>query len=166
MLYLLLAAALCGVDQLFKLWVVHTIPLDGRIELIPGVLELTHIRNTGMAFSLFGNHTWVLAVVSGLVSLVLAILLLKGKFTGPEKTFLAMVLGGAVGNFIDRAFLGYVVDMINPVFVRFAIFNLADTFIDVGAVLFCVFYIVRTTREERKKRRGEGEELESDADGQ
>ncbi len=166
MLYLLLAAALCGVDQLFKYWVVQTIPLDGYLELIPGFVGLTHIRNTGMAFSMLSEHTWILAAVSGAVALSLTALILRGKLSGWEKASLALVLGGAVGNLIDRACLGYVVDMINPEFVRFAVFNLADTFIDVGAVLFCVLYIVRTTREEReKKRRKEGEKGDGDTDG-
>lgn len=167
MLYLLFAAALCGIDQLFKAWIVHTIPLNGYIKLIPGVVGLTHIRNTGMAFSMLSGHTWILAVVSAAVALALTVMILKGKFPRWEKLCLAMVLGGAVGNLIDRARLGYVVDMINPEFVRFAVFNLADTFIDVGAVLFCILYIVRTTREGRARKKGkEGENSDGDADGQ
>ena len=167
MIYLLLAAAVCAADQLFKLWVVHTIPPDGYLELIPGVVGLTNIRNTGMAFSMLAGHTWILTVVSAVVAAALIVLLARGKFTGWEKASLAMILGGAVGNLIDRAFLGYVVDMINPEFVRFAVFNLADAFIDVGAALFCVLYIVRTTREERKKRTAkEGENGDGDPDGQ
>ncbi len=167
MLYLLLAAILCGIDQLFKFWVVRTIPLDGYVELIPGFVGLTHIRNTGMAFSMLSEHTWLLATVSGVVALLLIWLILKGKLTGWEKMALALVLGGDVGNLIDRVFLGYVVDMINPEFVRFAVFNLADSFIDVGAVLFCVLYIVRSFREERAKRTSapKEESHDGDADG-
>ena len=167
MLYLLIAAACCAADQLFKFWVVRHIPLEGYVELIPGFVGLTHIRNTGMAFSLLSEHTWILAVVSGAVAVLLAWLLWKGKFTGWEKLGLALVLGGDLGNLIDRAFLGYVVDMINPEFVRFAVFNLADSFIDMGAVLFCLLYILRSLREERAKKaeRLKEEAHDGDADG-
>ena len=167
MLYILLAAVLCGADQLFKHWVSGTTPLGGTMDLIPGVLGLTHVRNTGMAFSMLSRHTWLLAVVSAVVALLLIWLILKGKLTGWEKMALALVLGGDVGNLIDRVFLGYVVDMINPEFVRFAVFNLADSFIDVGAVLFCVLYIVRSFREERAKRTSapKEESHDGDADG-
>ena len=150
MLYFLIAALICGADRLSKLWVVRNIPLSGSRALIPGVLELTLVRNTGMAFSMLSEHTWLLALVSAVVAAGIAVILVKGKFTRWEKVFLAFILGGALGNFIDRAFLGYVVDMINPVFMDFAVFNLADSFIDVGAVMFCVLYIVRSVREERE----------------
>lgn len=164
MLYLLIAAACCAADQLFKYWVVSHIPLEGYVELIPGVLGLTHIRNTGMAFSMLSGHTWVLAVVSGAVAALLVWLLFKGRFTGWEKLGLALVLGGDVGNLIDRAFLGYVVDMLNPEFVRFAVFNLADSFIDVGAVLFCLLYILRSLREEKAKKAAALKEARHDGD--
>ena len=152
MLYLLLAAVLCGADQLFKHWVSGTIPLGGTMDLIPGVLGLTHVRNTGMAFSMLSKHTWLLALVSAVVAAGLVWLLLRGKFTRWEKVCLALILGGAVGNLIDRALLGYVVDMFQTLFVRFAVFNLADSFIDVGAVVFCVLYLARTVREDREKK--------------
>ncbi len=164
MLYLLLAAALCAADQLFKMWVVGAIPLDGYVKLIPGVVGLTHIRNTGMAFSMLSEHTWLLAAISATVAVGLSLLILRGRFTRWEKVCLALVLGGAVGNLIDRARLGYVVDMINTEFMRFAVFNLADAFIDVGAVLFCVLYLIRTAREDRAKRLGRGGN-DGDADG-
>ena len=168
MLYFLIAALICGADRLSKLWVVRNIPLSGSRMLIPGVLELTHVRNTGMAFSMLSEHTWLLALVSAVVAAGIAVILVKGKFTRWEKVFLAFILGGALGNFIDRAFLGYVVDMINPVFMNFAVFNLADSFIDVGAVMFCVLYIVRSVREEREaKAKKQTPEVphDGDADG-
>ena len=141
MLYLLIAAACCAADQLFKFWVVRHIPLEGYVELIPGVVGLTHIRNTGMAFSLLSEHTWILAVVSGAVAVLLAWLLWKGKFTGWEKLGLALVLGGDLGNLIDRALLGYVVDMIEVDFMRFPVFNVADCFISCGCVLLMLHLV-------------------------
>lgn len=163
MLYLLIAAAVCAADQLFKLWIVSTIPLGGTLEVIPGFMGLTNVRNSGMAFSILSEHTWVLTLVSAAVAVALAVALLRGKFPRWEKVALALVMGGAVGNLIDRARLGYVVDMFQTLFVKFAVFNLADAFIDVGAALFCVLYIVRTLREEREKK-AEVKSDDSDAD--
>lgn len=165
MLYLLLAAVCCAADQIFKKWIVANITLGGTRDFIPGVLGLTHVRNTGMAFSMLAEHTWILTILSAVIALVLIYIILRGKFTGWEKAMLALILGGAVGNLIDRAFLGYVVDMFEPLFVDFAVFNLADSFIDVGAAVFCVLYIVRTLREDRRKKKTEEAPHDSDADG-
>ena len=165
MIYLLIAAVICGADQLLKHWIVTHLSLGGSAGFIPGVLGLTHVRNTGMAFSLLSEHTWLLALVSVLVIIVIAVLLLKSGFTTWEKICLALIMGGAAGNAVDRVFLGYVVDMFETLFVRFAVFNLADAFIDVGAVVFCVLYIVRTVREEKAKKAGGSESLESDRHG-
>ena len=151
MLYIIIAAACCAADQLFKKWIVANIALGGHMELIPGVLSLTNLRNTGMAFSMLSKHTWLLSLISAAVIIFIAVLLFRGKFTRWEKVCMAVIMGGAAGNLIDRVLLGYVVDMFETEFVDFAVFNLADAFIDVGAVLFCVLYIVRTVREDRKK---------------
>lgn len=165
MLFLLLAAVCCAADQLLKRWIVDNIVLGGTRELIPGVVGLTHVRNTGMAFSLFSEHTWVLALISAVAAAALVWLILRGRFTRWEKVMLALILGGAVGNLLDRAFLGYVVDMFQTLFVEFAVFNLADALIDVGAAVFCVLYIVRTVREDREKKASGEAGHESDTDG-
>lgn len=165
MLYLFLAAVCCAADQILKKWVAAHISLGGMRQFIPGVLGLTHVRNTGMAFSMLSRHTWVLTLVSAVVAAALVYLILRGKFTRWEKAMLALILGGAVGNLIDRALSGYVVDMFETLFVDFAVFNLADTFIDVGAAVFCVLYIVRTVREDRAKKASGEDGHGDDADG-
>ncbi len=149
MLYIILAAVLCGADQVLKWWVKGHIAFQGSAKLIPGVVGLTHVRNTGMAFSMLSGHTWLLALISVAVSVAVLWFLLRGKLPKWEKLSLSLVLGGALGNAVDRVFQGYVVDMFEFQFVNFAVFNLADVFIDVGAVVFCVLYIVRTVREEK-----------------
>lgn len=165
MLCILLAAVCVAADQALKLWVSANIPLGGVKPLIPGVMSLTHLRNTGMAFSLLSGHTWILAVISAAVAALLIWLIFRGRFTRWEKICMALILGGAVGNLIDRLINGYVVDMFKTEFVDFAVFNLADSFIDVGALIFCVLYIVRTVREDRAKKEREDGDDEGDADG-
>ena len=108
--YFLLAAALVVLDQLVKLLVLRFLPLGGRVPLIPHLVELTYVQNTGAAFSLFSRHTWVLAAVSLAVSLVLAAALWKGFFRHPlGKLALSLLLAGAVGNLIDRDTSGLII---------------------------------------------------------
>ena len=159
MTFIIIAAAVCAADQLLKYWVAANIAVGGYVPLLPGVIGLTHARNTGAAFSLLSEHTWILAAVSIVASLVILYFILAKKLPFWEKFALALVLGGAVGNAIDRAVLGYVVDMFSLEFVNFAIFNLADAFIDVGAALFLVLYIIRTSREDKNRRMPELDRL-------
>ena len=103
--------------------------------LIPGILGLTPARNTGMAFSLLSGHPWLLAGLS-LVMIAGAFLFLRGKQLSPlTRTGLMLMLGGALGNLADRLVLGWVPDMIEFLFVRFAVFNVADACLTVGCGL-------------------------------
>lgn len=141
-LYLLPALFLIGADQALKLFIREGLPLYTTRPLLPGVVELTYVQNTGAAFSLFSEHTWILALISALASLLLLFLLLWGTFPHPlAMTGLCLILGGAVGNLIDRVALGFVVDMFSLQFVNFAIFNIADIGVCLGGVLLFFFLI-------------------------
>ncbi len=125
------------------LW--NRIPETG-ITLIPGVLGLTRARNTGVAFSLFSGRPWLLAVLS-IGILAGAFFYLRGKrLSGLTRVGLMMMLGGALGNLWDRLFLGYVPDMIEFLFVRFAVFNLADA----GLVTGCALVMLALLRKEKE----------------
>ena len=127
-----IAAAVVIVDQLVK-WA--CLSLTGSVTLIPHVLALTYAENTGMAFSLFSGRAWGLGVVSA-ACILLGWVILRRYTLGPVSRIAAMLmLGGAVGNMIDRFLRGYVVDMFEALFVDFAIFNVADAALTVGAVL-------------------------------
>ena len=140
--YAVLAAALVALDQLVKYLVSHNIPLGGHVPLLPHLVELTYVENTGAAFSLFEEHTWILALISLVMSLVLAAALWKNFFRHPVgKVTLALLLAGAVGNLIDRVFRGFVVDMFNVLFMNFAVFNVADICVVVGGIAAAVYYL-------------------------
>ena len=103
--------------------------------LIPGVLQFTHARNTGMAFSMFSGKAWLLGVVSA-VCILAGWLILRRYRLGPLSRAAAMLmLGGAAGNMIDRFLRGYVVDMFEPLFIPFAVFNVADAALTIGTAL-------------------------------
>ena len=147
-LYFLLAAALVAVDQVVKYLVRAGIHLHTAVDFLPG-LDLTYVQNTGAAFSLLEEHTWILTIVSLVVSVLLTVLLVKKVFPRPfAMAALSMVLAGAVGNLIDRALLGYVTDMFETLFMRFAVFNVADICVVVGGIAFCVYYLFFHGKEE------------------
>lgn len=145
--YFVLAAAVVVVDQVVKYLVRTGIPLHVSLSFLPG-LDLTYLQNTGAAFSLFNQHTWVLALLSGVVSVLLAVALAKKVLPKPIGMLsLALLLGGAVGNFIDRLLFGFVTDMFATTFMNFPVFNVADIGVVVGGVLLCIHVIFTYSKE-------------------
>lgn len=142
MSYFLLAIALIALDQLVKYLVLTYIPLHGSVPFLPYLMDLTFVKNTGAAFSMLSEHTWMLTACSLVMSIVLAVAVWKKFFVHPlGRTALTLVLAGAVGNLIDRAFRGYVVDMFRTLFIDFAVFNVADICVVVGGIAAGVYYI-------------------------
>ena len=144
MLYFLLAAALVALDQVVKLQVMTHIPVGEHVPFLPYLVDLTYVRNTGAAFSIFSEHTWILAGISLVMSVLLGWCLWKGiPFQKPlGRLTVTLLLAGAVGNLIDRAFRGYVVDMFNVLFMDFAVFNVADICIVVGGFAAFAYYVL------------------------
>ena len=143
-----LAAAVVAADQLVK-WLSSALGRD--VILIPGVLNFTYAENTGMAFSMLSGHSWLLGVFSA-AAIALGWWILKGYRLGPVSRIAAMLmLGGAVGNMIDRFLRGYVVDMFEALFVDFAIFNVADAALTVGTVLMGISLLLRPEEWSEKK---------------
>ena len=144
MLYFLLAAALVALDQFVKLQVMTHIPVGEHVPFLPYLVDLTYVRNTGAAFSIFSEHTWILAGISLVMSILLGWCLWKGiPFQKPlGRLTVTLLLAGAVGNLIDRAFRGYVVDMFNVLFMDFAVFNVADICIVVGGFAAFAYYVL------------------------
>ena len=155
MIYALIAAALVAVDQIVKYLVMTHIPAGGHVPLVPYLVELTYVTNTGAAFSIFSEHTWALALVSLVMSVALALALWKGLFKHPlGKLTLTLLLAGAVGNLIDRAFRGFVVDMFNVLFMNFAVFNVADICVVVGGISAGLYYLLLMDKLEPRKEGG------------
>ena len=142
MLYFVLAAVLVAVDQLVKYLISANIPLGGSVPFLPYIMDLTYVQNTGCAFSLLEEHTWLLTVVSAVMSVVLGIAIAKNYFKHPlGKVTLSLLLAGAVGNLIDRAVYGYVIDMFRTLFMEFAVFNVADICVVVGGIAAAAYYM-------------------------
>ncbi len=155
--YILMIVILAALDQLVHWLVRASIPMGGHVPLIPGVLGLTYVRNTGAAFSLLTGHTWLLTLVSAVVLAGVAALLWKGVFRHPlGRVPLALVLAGGLGNLIDRAMFGYVTDMFRTLFINFPIFNVADMCITVGGFWLILYVAFGYDRFERAPGAGEG----------
>ena len=134
--YFLISALLVGLDQWSKYLTVQNISLGETKEFIPGFLSLTHLRNTGAAWSLLEGKMIFFYVITVIVSVVIIYLLIKNyKKSIWYSVGLSFVLAGAIGNFIDRVRLGYVVDMLQTDFMNFPIFNVADSALTVGVVM-------------------------------
>ena len=144
MWYAIVAILILIADQGLKYWVTVNIALDtGHVTLIPGVLELTNIHNNGAAFSMLEHAPHWIFIIFTLVFAAIAVFCLRRNVVHGRvgRWSVVLVLAGAVGNCIDRILSGYVVDMFNFLFVRFAVFNLADVFIVVAGITLCLHVI-------------------------
>ncbi|WP_321572736.1 signal peptidase II [Enterococcus faecalis] len=141
--YFLISALLVGLDQWSKYLTVQNISLGETKEFIPGFLSLTHLRNTGAAWSLLEGKMIFFYVITVIVSVVIIYLLIKNyKKSIWYSVGLSFVLAGAIGNFIDRVRLGYVVDMLQTDFMNFPIFNVADSTLMVGVICIFIYLIL------------------------
>lgn len=144
MWYAIVAILILIADQGLKYWVTVNIALDtGHVTFIPGVLELTNIHNNGAAFSMLEHAPHWIFIIFTLVFAAIAVFCLRRNVVHGKvgRWSVVLVLAGAVGNCIDRILSGYVVDMFNFLFVRFAVFNLADVFIVVAGITLCLHVI-------------------------
>ena len=134
---LLAAAALIGIDQAIKLWATNVLQPIGAMPLIPHVVELRFVLNPGMAFSLLsGRQLFLIVATSAALILVAYWLFFRSRNDRLQQAALILVLGGGIGNLIDRVLNGEVVDYINLLFMRFAVFNFADICVCVGVALW------------------------------
>lgn len=133
------AVAVVVLDQLSKAWVSAHLR-EGQVSpLLPGVLQQRLVFNTGAAFSLMSGNAWLLGVVSAAVALALVLWIQRG---GPwhrlQALGLGLLLGGAVGNGLDRWRLGTVVDFLEIIPIRFPVFNAADVAINLAVAALVI----------------------------
>lgn len=127
-------------DQGVKAWTVHHLPLGGTQPLFPPLVSLLHIRNTGAAWGVLADQQVLFLIVTVVVVLALLYTLHhKARYSHFYSFSLALVIAGALGNFIDRMRLHYVVDMFKLDFIDFPIFNLADSAITIGVGLLTLY---------------------------
>lgn len=122
-------------DRVSKILVEIYLKPIGATQLISGAFELRYAQNTGMAFSLFNDRPyWLLC----LISIILGIIIFTSIKTKKLSLSMAFILAGGLANLTDRFLYGYVIDFINPIFMDFAIFNLADISLNIGVLILFI----------------------------
>jgi len=163
----ILIAIICGsvaLDQLTKWIAMSCLQPEGwagSVHLWEGVLHLTYVKNPGAAWGMLADHRWVFMVFSTVAIIGLGIYLFGfSKEPTWVKVSLALVIGGGIGNMIDRVLLGYVVDFIDFTLINFPVFNVADSCVTVGAGLLMAYFVKDFINEVRasKKERGDGQD--------
>lgn len=139
--YLLLALVIAGADQLIKHFVLENLVNAGRVTAIPHILDLIYVENRGVAFGMFSNMRWLFVVITSIVIIAFIVMLFKGGYK--SKLFsisCALIVGGGIGNLIDRLMYGFVVDYLQLSFFS-PVCNFADYCITVGTVLLVIYLL-------------------------
>lgn len=140
MIFALVTVLLIAADQISKLFTLRLLKPVGNVTLIKNILDLTYVENRGAAFGMMQNARWIFIVVTLAAIAAMIYYKIKHKPHGMViNSALSLLLSGAVGNMIDRVFRGFVVDMIEVTFISYPVFNIADCFVVVGAILLCVY---------------------------
>lgn len=156
--------ALAVLDQLLKLWATASLMPVGQAPLIPGFIELQYVLNDGMAFSMLSGRRWLLITVTSVVLLVVAAVLVVRPMPRLERITWMLILGGGLGNLIDRVRTGVVVDYLNFQFIQFPVFNFADICVCCGVGLLVLSLLLDMRREHRTDAASSAKDGKTDAD--
>ncbi len=141
---LLMSAILVVMDQFFKILAMDKLEPIGSLPIIPDVFHLTYIENRGAAFGMMEGRKLILIGLTAVVLLVAVFLVLAGKLENDNHLLFSVcvILGGGVGNLIDRVYRGFVVDYIHLKLINFAVFNFADICVTLGTVWLLAYLLL------------------------
>ena len=164
---IIIIAAVVLADQLTKQLVVHFLDRSEPFDVISGIFRFTYVENRGAAFGMLDDKRWIFMVVSSIA--IVALLVYMSKFAPPSKMLkigLSFIVGGGIGNMIDRVAYGYVVDFLDfcafPTLWKW-VFNVADACVCVGAgmvMLYLVLEIIKEAKAENAAKAAGNDELE------
>ncbi len=149
---ILISAGSFLIDRLVKYWARTDLKAsDASLPLWRGVFQFTYMENRGAAFGMLQGRFWLFFVLTlGVCGyIVFKLFISRNKLPRTPSVALALILGGALGNFYDRLVYGYVVDMFDFCLIHFAVFNFADSCVVVGTLLFCLWALLLEGRKER-----------------
>jgi signal peptidase II len=156
-------------DQLTKWLAVMFIKGGEAVEVIPWFIQFSYVENRGAAWGMFSDQRWVFLIVSSVAIIgILVYMFLKRPTNKLLVSALLLIVSGGIGNMIDRILLGYVVDFLDFTFINFPVFNVADTFVCIGAGLMMLYLILSTVKEYKNEKRSKSNEktaVEADSDG-
>ena len=157
LIWLMIMAGVIFLDQLSKWLTVINLDFGESFPLIENVFHFTYVRNTGAAFSIFNepDQRWIFMSISTVALIALSIYLWFNRKNGTLLCVaLSFIIGGGIGNMIDRCLLKYVIDMLDFRLINFAVFNVADSFVCIGVGLFA-FAVLREEIQAMKKEKAE-----------
>ena len=155
LIWLMIMAGVIFLDQLSKWLTVINLDFGETFPLIENVFHFTYVRNTGAAFSIFNqpDERWIFMSISTVALVALSIYLWFNRKNGALLCVaLSFIIGGGIGNMIDRCLLKYVIDMLDFRLINFAVFNVADSFVCVGVGLFALAVLREEIREMKKEK--------------
>ncbi|GAA6236670.1 signal peptidase II [Apilactobacillus micheneri] len=129
---------LIGADQITKYLIATHIAENDVTNLIPGLISFTNLHNNGAAWSILQGQQWLFSLISIVAILVIGYFMYKLRNKKVYEISLVILLSGIIGNFIDRLFQGYVVDMVQLDFINFPVFNVADSCITIGIIILFI----------------------------
>lgn len=164
--WIIISALIVIVDQVSKAAIVAALDLYDEVTIIPGFFTITHIHNEGVAFGFLSDNGTIgkifVAVFTTILIIFAVVVLCRGVIRQPFGVItISMIIGGGIGNLIDRVMLHYVIDFFAFTFFGkdFAVFNVADIFVTVGTFLFVIYFIFleRNTEDKQKTSNGNQE---------
>ncbi len=161
LVWLMIIVGVIFLDQLTKWLTVINLELGETFPVIEGVLHFTYRRNTGAAFSLFDepDQRWIFMTISTVAIIAMLVYLVMNRNKSKLLCVaLSFVVGGGIGNMIDRCILKYVVDFIDVRLINFAVFNVADSFVCVGVGLLALYIILDEVKNAKLERAKAAEE--------
>jgi len=149
MLWVLIIVFAVILDQVTKYLARVYLKPVGSIQLIPNVFHFTYVENRGAAFGILQNQRWFFI----LITIIVVLAIVYYMFTHCNDSLLlnialSMILGGAIGNLIDRIRFGYVVDLFHFILIDYPVFNIADSFVVVGTILLAYYILFITGSKE------------------
>ncbi|MDO4912244.1 MAG: signal peptidase II [Lactobacillus sp.] len=142
MYYLIIPIITLILDQLLKSYTVNNIPMGGEINIIPHFLSLTYVKNYGAAWSMMIGQQLLFSLISIVALVAIGYYFIKNK-DAILRISLALLMGGIIGNWLDRLRFHYVVDMFQFKFIDFPIFNIADTAITIGVIILIAYLLFK-----------------------
>lgn len=140
-LSLVIAGLVVVIDQVIKYFVAMYLPQAGVVTAIPHLLDLNYVKNPGVAFGMFENMRWIFVALTSVIIVILLYIIIFKKIK--SKMFLissALIIGGGIGNLIDRVLYGYVIDYLQLSFFS-PVCNFADYAVTVGTVLLVIYLL-------------------------
>lgn len=163
LVWLVLIVGVVFLDQISKWLTIINLKLYETFPIINNVFHFTYVRNEGAAFGILKDHRWVFLVISTVAIIALSVFLWKKRNDSKLLcTAMSFIIGGGIGNMIDRLSLGYVIDFLDFRIINYPIFNIADSFVCVGVGLFALYIILDEVNEYKKNKAAKISENTSD----